>query len=45
MTFPTNYNLTKPKEKNIRCVQCQKEIYDSGIEAVATPGRKYCKSL
>lgn len=33
-----NYNLTKPKEENIRCVQCKKEIYDLGIEEVTTPG-------
>ncbi len=38
MTFPMNYNLTKPKEENIRCVQCKKEIYDLGIEEVTTPG-------
>jgi len=39
MTFPMNYNLTKPKEENIRCVQCKKEIYDLGIKEVTTPGR------
>lgn len=38
MTFPTNYNLTKPKEESIRCAQCKKEIYDLGIEEVTTPG-------
>lgn len=38
MTFPMNYNLTRPKEENIRCVQCKKEIYDLGIEEVTTPG-------
>lgn len=38
MTFPMNYNLTNPKKENIRCVQCKKEIYDLGIEEVATPG-------
>lgn len=26
MTFPANYNLTKPNEENIRCVQC-KDFY------------------
>lgn len=31
MTFPANYNLTKPKEENIRCVQCKKALYDLGI--------------
>ncbi len=38
MTFPVNYNLTKPKEENIRCVQCKKELYDLGIAEVVTPG-------
>ena len=38
MTFPVNYNLTKPKEENIRCVQCKKELYDLGIAEVTTPG-------
>ena len=38
MTFPVNYNLTKPKQENIRCVQCKKELYDMGITEVTTPG-------
>ena len=38
MTFPENYNLTKPKEENIRCVQCKKALYDFGIAEVTTPG-------
>lgn len=38
MTFPANYNLTKPKEKNIRCVQCKDILYDLGITVVTTPG-------
>lgn len=38
MTFPLNYNLTKPKEKDIRCVQCKKEFYDLGIAEATTPG-------
>lgn len=38
MTFPMNYNLTRPKEENIHCVQCKKEIYNLGIEEVTTPG-------
>ena len=37
MTFPVNYNLTKPKEEDIRCVQCKKELYDLGITEVTTP--------
>ena len=38
MTFPVNYNLTRPKRENIRCVQCKKELYDLGIAEVITPG-------
>lgn len=38
MTFPANYNLTKPKEENIRCVQCKNALYDLGISEVITPG-------
>ncbi len=38
MTFPVNYNLSKPKEENIRCVQCKKALYDLGITEVKTPG-------
>ena len=36
MTFLANYNLTKPKEENIRCVQCKKAFYDLGITEVTT---------
>ena len=38
MTFPANYNLTKPKEENICCVQCKKELYGLGVTEVPTPG-------
>ena len=38
MTFPANYNLTKPKEENIRCVQCKEDLYNLGVVEVATPG-------
>lgn len=38
MTFPMNYNLTKPKGADIQCTQCKKEIYDLAIEEVTTPG-------
>ncbi len=38
MTFPTNYNLTKPKEENIRCVQCKEDLYDLGVAEAVTPG-------
>lgn len=38
MTFPANYNLTKPKEENVWCAQCKGELYDLGITQVITPG-------
>lgn len=38
MTFPANYNLIKPKEENIRCVQCNENLYDLGVAEVLTPG-------
>ncbi len=38
MTFPANYNLTKPKEENIRCVQCKDAFYALGVTKAATPG-------
>ncbi len=38
MTFPVNYNLTKPKEENIQCVQCKEVLYGLGVEEVLTPG-------
>ena len=38
MTFPVNYNLTKPKQEEIQCVQCKKELYELGITEVTTPG-------
>lgn len=38
MTFPVNYNLTKPKEESIRCVQCNEALYDLGVAEVFTPG-------
>ncbi len=38
MTFPVNYNMTKPKEENIRCVQCKGEWYELGLAEVTTPG-------
>ena len=46
MTFPVNYNLTKPKEEKIRCVQCKEDMYDFGVTDALTPGgntvRAYC---
>lgn len=44
MTFPVNYNLTRPKEENIQCVQCKKELYDLGIAEVPTPGGNTVKA-
>ena len=38
MTFPANYNLTKPKEENVQCVQCKDTLYDLGIAEVITSG-------
>lgn len=38
MTFPEDYNLTKPKEDGVRCAQCKKELYGLGITEVTTPG-------
>lgn len=38
MTFPANYNLTKPKEENVQCAQCKDTLYDLGIVEVFTPG-------
>lgn len=38
MTFPANYNLTKPKEENIRCTQCKEDLYELGVTEVLTPG-------
>lgn len=44
MTFPANYNMTKPKEENIRCVQCKHILYDLGITEVVTPGGNTVKA-
>lgn len=44
MTFPMNYNLTNPKEENIRCMQCKDEIYNLGIKEVPTPGGNIVKA-
>ena len=37
MTFPATYNVTKPKQLNIKCTQCQKEFYTIGIITTTTP--------
>lgn len=44
MTFPLNYNLTNPKEEEIQCVQCKKELYNLGIAEVTTPGGNIVKT-
>ncbi|XCP84489.1 type IV toxin-antitoxin system AbiEi family antitoxin domain-containing protein [Roseburia hominis] len=41
MTFPTNYNLTKPKEEKVKCAQCKAEWYGLGMEEVKTPGGNF----
>ena len=38
MTFPLNYNLTKAKNENIRCMQCKPDLYELGITETVTPG-------
>lgn len=38
MTFPSTYNLTKPKLNKINCSQCKAEWYELGVCEVKTPG-------
>lgn len=38
MTFPSTYNLTKPKQEKINCRQCKAEWYELGVDEVKTPG-------
>ena len=44
MTFPLNYNLKNPKEEDIQCAQCKKELYSLGLTEVITPGRHIVKA-
>lgn len=44
MTFPMNYNLTKPKKENIQCTQCKETLYDLGIVDATTPGGNKVKA-
>lgn len=37
MTFPATYNLTGPKDENIRCSQCKADLHMVGVEKVKTP--------
>lgn len=37
MTFPTNYNLSKPKMEGIKCTQCKHEWYELGLDKITTP--------
>ena len=43
MTFPANYNLSKPKKENDQCAQCKNDFYDLGIVEVDTPGGNVVK--
>lgn len=43
MTFPINYNLTKPKEEHIKCVQCKEPLYELGVTEAFTPGKNMVK--
>ncbi|ODR53712.1 transcriptional regulator [Eisenbergiella tayi] len=46
MTFPSSYNLAKPKENHVKCVQSAKTLYGLGITILRTPGgnevKVYC---
>jgi len=46
MTFPSSYNLTKPKAENVRCSQSKEPLYSIGITELKTPGgntvKAYC---
>lgn len=46
MTFPSSYNLTRPKEENIRCMQAKEPLYNMGITEIKTPAgntiQSYC---
>ncbi len=38
MTFPATYNVTKPKQAKINCIQCKAEWYELGVVETKTPG-------
>ncbi len=38
MTFPSTYNITKPKKEKINCSQCKVEWYELGVDEIKTPG-------
>lgn len=38
MTFPSTYNLEKPKNAGVRCSQIKMPMYDIGITRLRTPG-------
>lgn len=44
MTFPSTYNLTKPKENKINCTQCKVEWHEVGVEEVKTPAGNIVKT-
>lgn len=38
MTFPSIYNITRPKANHVRCLQSTKALYDLGGAVLRTPG-------
>lgn len=44
MTFPSTYNLTKPKENRVNCTQCKVQWHEIGVEEVKTPGGNIVKA-
>ena len=38
MTFPTNYNLSKPQLEGLKCTQCKTAWYELGFDKITTPG-------
>ena len=44
MTFPSTYNLSKPKEIGILCNSSKEEFYNLGITNLITPYGNYVKS-
>lgn len=43
MTFPSTYNVTKPKAEQIKCTQCKEDLYLTGIEEIITPSGNFVK--
>jgi hypothetical protein len=38
MTFPSTYNLSRPKEDGILCSGSKEPVYSLGVEEMLTPG-------